>query len=637
MCGLCGVFEMTGRPVSPEVIQAMNRRISHRGPDDQGAALIDTRSGRSRLSPFEDSIDDVYDLALANRRLAILDLSPTGRQPMVSDDGVFCLVYNGEVYNYRELMAELKGLGHRFHGTSDTEVVLHAYEQWGVDCLRRFNGMFALALYDARQRRLFLARDRFGIKPLYYTLQNDRLIFGSEIKAILAHPAVGAAPDLWSVFNYLARNYRFVDGRPNSFFSGVNQVNPGAFLLVDSNGVTERRWFALDPSRPPSASSEDDAVEGYRELLKDAVRLRLRSDVPVAFTLSGGMDSSAVVALSAAELGRGLPVFSACYDAPPFDEQQFIYPTVQSTGAEWTKVFPGPGELFDTIVDMVAFFDEPVCTVTFYAHWQVIREVHRQGFKVILNGHGADELTAGYYDHYLHHLADLWRLGRVPEFEAEKAKLIDYHGPHREGLLDDYLALQSRRIPYMTDYLTLFADYERCLDPEIADNYNHPKLDSAPYPSILSNRLYNELTYETVPAVLKAEDRVTMAFSVESRLPFLDYRLVEYCFALPNRYKIKQGLGKHVQRRALTGILPPEITGRIEKVGFNAPSERWFRGELDDKLTRFFAESPFFGRGLVKRRVFDDLVKQHLGGEANHYMFLWQCLNLELWYQRFFD
>ncbi|MBU0513608.1 MAG: asparagine synthase (glutamine-hydrolyzing) [Proteobacteria bacterium] len=635
MCGLCGVYDLEGRPVPPEVIGRMNDALAHRGPDDSGEFFINTRTGDRTDSSGSQGRGDGYDLGLANRRLAILDLSPAGHQPMVMGDLV--LVYNGEVYNYVELAEELRALGRTFRGSSDTEVILTAYDQWGLDCLEKFNGMFALALWDGRQKKLVLARDRFGIKPLYYHLVDGRLVFGSEIKALLRHPGVRVEPDRFALFNYLARNYRFVDGRPTSFFEKIRQVEPGSFVSADRSGLTERRWYALDPARPAPAMTEDEAVEQYRALLTDAVRIRLRSDVPVAFTLSGGMDSSAVTAISAQELGPGLPVFSACYDVEPFDEQKFIAPTVASAQAKWTKVFPGPADLIDTTRAMITAFDEPVCTVTFYAHWQVMAEVHGHGLKVILNGHGADELTAGYYDHFLHRLADLHLLGRRAEFEAERKKLIELHGDHRAGLLADYLGLVERRIPYMTDYLTAFAPYEECLDPEFLAAYAHPKPDSSPYPSRLSNRLFNELSHETVPAMLKAEDRVTMAFSIESRLPFLDYRLVEFCFALPNRFKIHEGLGKHVQRRALSNILPEAVTGRIDKVGFNAPSEIWFRGALKDQLREFFAGSKLFDRGIVQRPVFDRIVDQHQRGQANHYMFLWQCLNLELWFKEYFD
>jgi asparagine synthase (glutamine-hydrolysing) len=635
MCGLCGVFNLDGAPVPPGVVQAMNAELAHRGPDDAGEIFINARTGEWTDSSRSRVEGDGYDVGLANRRLAILDLSPAGHQPMVRGDLI--LVYNGEVYNYVELARELRSLGHTFRGGSDTEVILAAYDQWGLACFERFNGMFALALYDGRDKKLVLARDRFGIKPLYFYLRDNLLVFGSEVKAVLAHPAVAAEPDRFAIFNYLARNYRFVDGRPTSFFQDIRQVEPGFFVMADRSGLTERRWYALDPARPAPAATEDEAVEGYRELLTDAVKIRLRSDVPVAFTLSGGMDSSAVTAISAMELGPGLPVFSACYDVEPFDEQAWIAPTVASAQAEWTKVFPGPEDLIDTTRQMIAAFDEPVCTVTFYAHWQVMAAVHAQGLKVICNGHGADELTAGYYDHYLHHLADLYRLGRWAEFETERQKLIEHHGDHRAGLLDDYLGLVRRRVPYMTDYLNAFAPYEQCLEPEFRAAYAHPKPDSSPYPSILSNRLYNELTHETVPAMLKAEDRVTMAFSIESRLPFLDYRLVEFCFSLPNRFKIHDGLGKFVQRRALQGILPEAVTGRIDKVGFNAPSEIWFRGTLSRRLQEFFVDSKLFDRGLIQRPVFKKILNEHLAGQANHYMFLWQCLNLELWFEQYFD
>jgi asparagine synthase (glutamine-hydrolysing) len=370
--------------------------------------------------------------------------------------------------------------------------------------------------------------------------------------------------------------------------------------------------------------------------LSDSVRLRLRSDVPVACQLSGGLDSSAVAVLAARQNGPGLPVFSACYNVKPFDEREFIQPTVDQIRARETFVFPEPADLPGTLPDMIRRFDEPVCTVTFFAHWQVMSEVRRQGFKVILNGHGADELAAGYYDHFLHHFGDLRRAGETALLDREVDAWLDYHGRFRHDQLEHYFGLLDRGVPYMKDYLKFFSSYEAALGPALGgvNGENDASMDI--FDSLLANRLHRELRRETLPAVLKAEDRTTMAHSIESRLPFLDYRLVEYMFSIPNHLKIRRGLGKYIQRRALEGVLPETVRARKEKVGFNAPSEHWFRHELKDYFEDMVSNARLFERGLLDRDGFQRVWSDHRSGRTNHYQFLWQVINLEIWLQEYF-
>ena len=614
------------------LLQAMNRSLIHRGPDDEGWGKYVLHPDPAR----REAESTPPNLGLASRRLAILDLSPAGRLPLASEDGRVEVVFNGEIYNYRELKTELENLGHVFRTRTDTEVIVHAYEQWGPDCLKRFNGMWALALADLERGRLFCSRDRFGIKPFHYFFDGRAFVFASEIKALLLHPDAPRQPDGGAMFRYLARSYRFVDGRPTTFFENIKQLEAGHYLLIDARGLRQERYWKLDPHNETELSKEEDYVNRYRELLKDAVRLRLRSDVPVAAQLSGGLDSSAIAALAARELGPGLPVFSACYDEKPFDETEFIAPTVDRIRADWHRIFPEPENLLDTLRQMIALFDEPICTVTFYAHWQVMAAVRAAGYKVILNGHGADELAAGYYDHFLHRLVDLKGQGDL-RFEAERKAWLDLHGSHREEGLIRYLGVRRQGLDYMTDYLRLFKPYEAALGPALTDEieYSAPIVQD-PFPGVLAGRLQVELLRETVPAVLKAEDRTTMAHSIESRLPFLDYRLVEYMFSLPDDLKIRNGLGKYIQRRALTGLIPETVRARTEKVGFNAPSEKWFRGRLRDQTYGIIQESRLFENGLLDRDGFQRLWQEHQVGTANHYQFIWQALNLELWLREYF-
>ena len=555
--------------------------------------------------------------------------------PCPAPRAVFFLVYNGEIYNYLELREELLLKGRRFTTGTDTEVIIQAFSEWGPDCFARFNGMWALALYDARERALYCCRDRFGIKPLYYYSDPELFVFASEIKALLAHPQVPCRPALEAMFNYLARSYRFVDGRPTTFFENIKQVMPGTFLKVTARGRETHTYWRLEPQTEASLTGEQDCIDRYLELLTDAVRIRLRSDVPVAAQLSGGLDSSAIAVLASLGTGPGLAVFSACYDQKPFDEREFIHKTVSQIQARATEVFPRPDHLLEKLGEMIRAFDEPVCTVTFYAHWQVVAEVKRQGYKVVLNGHGADELAGGYYDHFLHHFLDLKALGRDSYLADEIAAWLANHGDFRLAQWEDYQETAGRGVSYMTDYLKFFAGYQAALGPELA-GIESEKPDFSGSPSVLTKRLASELLYETVPAVLKAEDRTTMAHSIESRLPFLDYRLVEFMFSLPNTLKIRNGLGKYIQRRALAGVLAEKVGSRREKVGFNAPSEHWFRGVLKKPLERAVENSRLFDAGFVKKNEFNLLWAEHQAGRANHYQFLWQMLNLDVWLGEYF-
>ena len=633
MCGLAGIYHVDGSRVSADLVQKMGAALVHRGPDDHGLVSIGTGDNRS----VRPETTDKGNLVMASQRLSIIDLSPAGRMPMSSQDGSICLVYNGEIYNYRELRTELKALGHVFRSGTDTEVIIEAYTEWGLDCLTHFNGMWAMALYDSGKKRLFCSRDRFGIKPFYYFFDGRAFVFGSEIKAILAHPGLRFQPNPQAMFNYLARSYRFVDGRPSTFFQGIEQIEPGHGLLIHENGLEIFNYWRLDPAQTEEQGySESQYIERYLELLEDSVRLRLRSDVEVAAQLSGGLDSSAVAALAARSLGPGLPVFSACYDQKPFDEREFIEPTVSSTNARFTPIFPGPDSLLEELPRMIRAFDEPICTVTFFAHWQVMAAVQRLGFKVILNGHGADELAAGYYDHFLHHFGDLRRQGGNGLLEAEVQSWLNNHGQERLAHLKDYFTLLDLGRPYMDDYLKHFTPYENALGPTLKSIQVESKPNQDIFDKLLTNRLYNELRFETLPAVLKAEDRVSMAFSIESRLPFLDYRLVEFMFSVPNTLKIKNGLSKYIQRQALRGVIPETVRTRVEKVGFNAPSEKWFRSHLSQSFEDLGHDSRLFDLGLLNRSGFSNLWQEHRSGRKNHYQYLWQVLNLDIWLREYF-
>ena len=614
----------------------MTQSLAHRGPDDFGFVAFAADGGVASPWTEEGAGPDIGAVAaLGSRRLAILDLSAAGHQPMSDPQGRFWMAYNGEVYNYVELRRELEGAGHEFHSGCDTEVVLAAYRHWGSDCFARFNGMWALAIWDSHERRLVLSRDRFGVKPLYiHRPAAGGLMFASEIKALLADPSVPADPDLGTVYNYAARHYRWVDGHRPTFFAAIEHVPAGTVLTVQPDGgIDERRFWSLNPDRFEEGLSDDEALDRFRELFTDAVRVRLRSDVPVATLLSGGLDSSSVTAIAARLSAQPVTTFSARFEEEGFDEGVYIDATVAAAGADGRMVHPRSGDLLATLDRMLDYNDEPICTATWFAHWLIMEQVAGMGFPVILNGHVGDELFAGYWDHYMYNLADLERSDPAA-FEAEMAAWQRNHGrdPSEYPRTLERIEALERGALGPADSLT---QYDEAVSAEVrAAAFVPDRPDPFGDRGLLTSRLYQEIAYETVPATLRPEDRNSMAFSIESRSPFLDYRLVELAFSLPNRFKIRDGLGKWTIREGMKGVLAEPVRTRRDKQGLVAPTERWFRGGNRDAVRDVLASSELAERGLLERdevlRVFDE----HVAGEANHYMAVWQWLNLELWMRK---
>ena len=638
MCGIAGLHAFGRARFDAAAIEAMTQALAHRGPDDFGFAAFAPDQMPLAWAREGEAGDAPAQTAMGNRRLKILDLSPAGHQPMRDAAGDLWVAYNGEVYNYVELRSELAALGHEFHSGCDTEVVLRAYAEWGTGCFARFNGMWAVAIADRRTGELVLARDRFGVKPLYVARIADGIAFASEVKALLAAPGVERRPNLRTVYNYAARHYRWVDGHEDTFFAGIEHFPPATYRVIGPGGEErEERFWRLDGARLEDGLDDAGALARFRELFADAVRVRLRADVPVATLLSGGLDSSSVTCMAAELSDQPVTTFSARFpDEEGFDEGRYIEATVAHAGADGRMIHPRAGELLDTLDRMLAFNDEPICTATWFAHWLVMEEVAGMGFPVILNGHVGDELFAGYWDHYMYNLADLERTDPAA-FEAELEAWRRNHGRdpveyERTVARVDALARgEAGPAESLTHYDAAVSDDVRAADmvPDRPDPYASRDL--------LTSRLYQELTYETVPAILRPEDRNSMAFSIESRSPFLDYRLVEFAFALPSRFKIRGGLGKWMIREGMKGILPEAVRTRMDKQGLVAPTEVWFRGPNRDAAREVLASPELRDRGLLAQdevlRVFDE----HAAGHANHYMAIWQWLNLELWMRRTFD
>ena len=613
MCGLCGVVDL-GRPAETETVSRMAAALDHRGPDGDGSFADDG-------------------VALGFRRLAIIDLSEAGRQPFASEDGALQLVHNGEIYNYRELRRELEGNGHRFRSQTDTEVIVRAYEEWGDDCVRRFNGMWALALWDGPRQRLFCSRDRFGVKPFYYSWDRGRLAFASELKAFRA--AGSLEPHLPAVRDFVEQGY--IDHTDDTFFAGIRKLPPAHSLVVDERGLRLSRYWNLEPR-----DVGGDPADEVRELFLDAVRLRLRSDVPVGTCLSGGIDSSAIVcavdhllrteAENARPVGDRQRTFTAFFEERGFDERPYAEAVVAQTRSQPHWVTFDSHDLVDVLPSIVRTQDEPFGSTSIVAQWFVMRAAKDAGLKVMLDGQGADETLAGYHGYFGPFFADLLRSGQLRELAAE---LRAYRGLHGAGLAATAEALAR---PFLPERVRWAARGRVRGGSALV----HPDLPRTETPhangfdgGYLRRQMQLILMQRGLPELLHYEDRNSMAHSLEARVPFLDYRLVELLFSLGSSDLIRRGRTKNVLRRALGDLLPPVVRDRVDKLGFVTPEAAWLRNGLGELASDVFASQEFRDRGFVDAAGAQRSLARHRSGEKTAGYELWRALSVELWAREF--
>ncbi|MCM8761050.1 MAG: asparagine synthase (glutamine-hydrolyzing) [Candidatus Omnitrophica bacterium] len=625
MCGIAGLLNLNKYPASEIVLRAMVDIQRHRGPDDTGM-YVDGPVG------------------LGHARLSIIDLSKDASQPMTSDSSGAVIVHNGEIYNYRELRDELIRLGFTFKSKSDTEVILHAYEKWGTNCLNRFNGMWSFVIYDPKKREIFCSRDRFGVKPFYYYSDRDIFIFASEIKALLAHPQVKAEPDDKTIYNYVASGYGYIDISERTFFKGIRQLKAGHYakLSLENGKFTQVRYWSPDPAKRLRFRDEEEAFHRFYELFEDSVRLRLRSDVPLGVSLSGGLDSSSIACVAARLLeGSRLEAFSSCFDTEEeCDERRFIRPVLDRTGAHANFIFAKPERLFDDIEDIIWHQDEPYSTLSIFPQWYVMKLAKEKGVKVLLTGQGGDETLAGYNKYYLYLFADLIYSGKWAQAKKEMTIYKETNGIRKIAAPVARIML-SYTMPERAKALVgagagkAIPDY---LNKDFASaSFNRISTEKR-FKGILNNELYNAFKISPLPSLLHVDDRSSMAHSVESRAPFLDYRIVEFMFSIGPEYKIRDGVTKYILRRSLKDILPAEVRNRTDKMGFAAPLARWFKFDLKGKVFELlssseFARRPYFDQKQVLEK-FDRFVK---GYEPDAHFTIWSWVNLELWLRKFID
>jgi asparagine synthase (glutamine-hydrolysing) len=603
--------------------------MSHRGPDESGLHVDDHA-------------------ALAHRRLSIVDLS-SGQQPLSNEDGSIWVIFNGEIYNHGDVRRELEAYGHAYRTKSDTETIVHAYEQWGDDCVHRLRGMFAFAIWDAPRRRLLLVRDRLGIKPLYWSRTSSALLFGSEIKALLSSGLITPEANAAVLPEVLATRYTSGD---QTMFRGIHKLMPGHLMVFEDGTLTTRQYWDLPGRDAGSAQpASDDPVRRFRELLDESVRLRLMSDVPLGMFLSGGIDSSAIAALMARMINRPLQTFSVAFKDRAFNELGYARDVARAIGAVSHEVVIDEGDFFGALPKLLWHEDEPIAhpsSVPLY----FVSALARQHVTVVLTGEGSDELLAGYGKYP--RVALNWRAGSIYE-RTLPAALRHAIARGLLPVLPSRLARYARRSFLAMDrspeamcfdnFASIrLADQQRLLSPALRESATraHAYGASLGYfdapggaSTLLDRLLYTDMKTYLVELLMK-QDQMSMAASIESRVPFLDHKLVEYAATLPDHWKLKGWTTKRILRESMKDLLPASILNR-PKMGFPVPFAGWTRGAWNSVARDVLLDRRSRERGLIDPAAVDCLLTDHAAGRTDGGDRIWSLLNLELWHRTFID
>ena len=635
MCGICGIISLNNT-IQTDQLLSMTRVLRHRGPDDEGFLLVNTKNNFQKTFHHDDTIDIIKaktsrlennfcaDLGFGFRRLSILDLSENGHQPMQFDEAGLWIVYNGEIYNYLEIREELRAKGYKFKSNTDTEVILKAYHLWGEDCVHRFNGMWAFAIWDSESRKLFCSRDRFGIKPFYYNYKPGvHFIFASEIKSILC--VIKSVPDKQTLFDSFSHGYS--DHNEKTFFEDIKQLTGGHNLILQNGTLSIYRYYKIKSQ--PCLDSFETAREKIRELLFDAVRIRLRSDVPLGYALSGGIDSSSIVGIAAKINSGSNNTFSMIYPGNSVDESFFIKKVIEKTGVNHHFVSPTPEDFLNDLNSFIWHQEEPFMGTSYFGEFKLRELIRKERVTVSLEGQGADEIITGYTSLLLPYFFDLISNFRLQKFINEYRHFRNYLTDPVK-ILKSYL-LRSRKsddsyllkkFPYLNN--KFFAGTEHFTDA--FDNLNSG--------SHLNNTLYEMLIYTSIPQQLVRADKNAMAFSVECRFPFLDYRLVEYAMNLSYDYKTANGMTKYILREAMKDLLPAEVYHRKDKIGFAIPYNSFNSLKIKEYyyelLTGLQDEKIQF---INRQKFIDEYFSKSINKELDWKF--WKVISVILWHNSF--
>lgn len=620
MCGICG-FSWNDETLA----RRMAAQIVHRGPDQEGVYTSD-------------------EMSLAFRRLSIIDLSDNGSQPMFNEDGSVVLVFNGEIYNFLELRDELQQAGHLFRSNADSEVIVHGYEQWGDGVLEKLRGMFALAVWDVAKARLLLARDRIGIKPLYYTFQRGRLLFGSEIKTILEDPQVERKVNYQALYDYLG--FEFVPS-PETMFAGINKLPAGCCLVFEQGAIDIRRYWDLKFHPGENTLQFEEAVEEFRHQLDHAVKSHLVSDVPLGVFLSGGLDSSCIVALMRRHINGPLRTFTIGYEDRSYSELD--YAQIVATHCETDHHVLMLDSLKPEYVEKTLWhLDEPMTDLSTVPLYLLCKQA-KEHVTVCLSGEGADESLAGY---------DRFKAARMNQYfglipEPIRRQLIGRaiaflpDQPQKKGAVNMLKRfVEGANLDTAGQHLRWQYFLTRDMEKELFSDTAAAQMDMVPFRRIkeydarcdagdqINRQIYLDMRYMMADSVLMKVDRMSMASSLEIRVPLLDHVLVEFLASLPGSWKLKGMETKHIFRAALAGLLPDKVVHR-GKQGYSLPVKHLLRGELKNYMISLLNDS------LVIRENFhtpyiNRLIEEHCGGKSNHNHILWALMNVAIWHRRFF-
>ena len=611
MCGIAGEIRFDHTVSNPATTKAMCDAQVHRGPDDEGYYANGP-------------------VSLGIRRLAIIDLSK-GLYPLHNEQSTIHLVFNGEIYGFPALRTELEEHGHRFHSNTDAEILVHGYEEWGTECLQRLNGMYAFALWDETEQLLWIARDPFGIKPLYYHQDDTFFAFASEIKPLLTRPDVFVRPNMNVIGQYLQSGQ--VDITEETFFDGINRLAPAHYLVIRPNRTIEReRYWNPRVSRNLDGETSREEIERTRNLFLKAIGRQLVSDVPVGTCLSGGIDSSSVVCAvkiihpnGAISTGGQIRTFSAIFPGDAADESRYVKTVCEAAQVEHNPVTPTAVELWHDLSTLVRCQEEPFGSTGIYAQWRVMKRAKERGITVMLDGQGGDELLGGYLHYYINYLLTLKKRKEYSKLLVEGALSLDL--------------TRSLIWGYLKRLLVGTAVYRKSLMKKLAVGSDLVLADASPKKIIrplddLATILEMDANVISLPALLRYEDKNSMWHSVEARVPFLDRQFFEYVSSLPLDRKLRNGWTKHIFRLAMAGILPETIRLRRSKIGFQTPEKKWIE-ELRSRLKEFFSYSNLMATRYYNVEALRELLdKPKLTYEDAN--LIWRITNLELWHREFF-
>jgi len=646
MCGILTIVNTKIKPGSELLIRGCSV-IRHRGPDDEGF-LTWKEDGPPEIWAGEDTAASTlkhwkystlqagqpFKVGFGHRRLSILDLSPKGHQPMLHDKAGLAITYNGEVYNYQDIKTELEQSGHQFKSTTDTEVILHAWEQWGVHCLDKFNGMFSFVILDYKNKWLYAVRDRFGVKPMYYYKGSSAIYIGSEIKQIKTSPDYQFHLNEEIAHQYLATGT--IDHTENTFDTQIKQLAGGHYLSLDLSVDTAEfkihKWYSIKLQK--WEGSFEEAGETFRSLLTDAVRLRLISDVTVGSCLSGGLDSSSLVCLASELLKKkgdfaGQETVTACYDNVAYDEWKFALEVINKTNAHPHQVYPSFSQLQNEIDAFLWHQDEPTGSTSQFSQWAVFKKTHEVGLKVMIDGQGADEYLAGYGGNDLSLYAGLLGQAHLYSLFDEAVNYKKEKGNWPVGFL-----IGAMQLTFGSGFAKILPDKLK-LKPKQLPAWLKTAPGNAPdicMADSLRANLLRQIYSEPLPSLLRYEDRNSMAWSVESRTPFMDYRLVEFTLGLPERFIYKRGVRKTILRQAMHHVIPEAIENRKDKMGFVTPEEVWLKGEGKEWFMKGVEDAISLCPELFNAGELRQFCGDMISGKLPFDFSIWRILAFGKWY-----